>query len=427
MPPKRALKPTLSEATEAILGTEASERSKRRRVAALRQISCHVPVERTTTAFALNQWDRPHHLGLFVLTILVRAVVAVVPELRDNGNWFLWIGSRRVEQSFIFRPMLEDGTICFRTAEFHALTECMRRMHVHFPTAEGDAIHKLVSNIVTDVSLSLERQVWFTSFYLEFAFLGRWLGTEELREVSTFSASNFAAFCWNRRILPVTPRHGQGVQKAIHSKLKLLAADHNQKGFTDLLHQYWRDRLLTADETREIALCLNCDGNRISAIHRVLNNKHGFGCFSAKNLIEALAAHGLLRNVRAEEWGALKNGPSAQRYFTAVGVSRTDVLAYVQSVFAKMSAQDNIRVQIQGQDRMHIPYTSLNLPMCCFTERLVQYWACAQGRILTIHQNISRRMANPIPYHLLPNSEVKSVISRAFGGETFAEDEASDE
>ena len=48
-------------------------------------------------------------------------------------------------------------------------------------------------------------------------------------------------------------------------------------------------------------------------------------------------------------------------------------------------------------------------------EMTAQFWACAQGRILVVWNNISRTMAEPVPWYLLPNRAIKEEIAAAFG------------
>jgi len=73
-----------------------------------------------------------------------RALFAAMPELRenDNKNWHTSFGTKRIEQSALFRPMLKNNTCKFKTDEFYELCYAMRSMHLHSPTAEGDHIHQ---------------------------------------------------------------------------------------------------------------------------------------------------------------------------------------------------------------------------------------------------------------------------------------------
>ena len=89
------------------------------------------------------------------------------------------------------------------------------------------------------------------------------------------------------------------------------------------------------------------------------------------------------------------------------------MLEYVISVFCKFEQDDNLSVILPGGRTKKVPYAVLKLPLSAFTERLVQFWSCAQGRILTAHQCMFRGHSKPVPYHLLPNAQIKQQIAEA--------------
>ncbi len=56
----------------------------------------------------------------------------------------------------------------------------------------------------------------------------------------------------------------------------------------------------------------------------------------------------------------------------------------------------------------------------CIDERLMQYWACCQGRVLKTHES-NLRTAEPAPYHLWPTRRIiahiiETVRKRAANG-----------
>ena len=107
---KRQLKLTLSEAHGEIAEKNVTDRHKRRLREDLRTQTLSVPRERRSAKFALAQWDKLHHKALFAVTILVRALLNVMPELREpqNQRWHVSLGTERKEQSALFRPMLNS-------------------------------------------------------------------------------------------------------------------------------------------------------------------------------------------------------------------------------------------------------------------------------------------------------------------------------
>ena len=66
------------------------------------------------------------------------------------------------------------------------------------------------------------------------------------------------------------------------------------------------------------------------------------------------------------------------------------------------------------QSAIRLLFDWLQSAMSDFTERLIQFWSCAQGRILTAHQCMFRGHSKPVPYHLLPNAQIKQQIAETF-------------
>jgi len=130
---KRVLKKTFSEANDEIDDLNETDRSKRRKKKALRERGqCRVPAERRSAKFALGQFDKPHHFALFALTILVRALYSCVPELRDNASsgWSVSLGTKRIEQSALFRQLLKIKRCCFKNMRIY-ITESSHATHAY--------------------------------------------------------------------------------------------------------------------------------------------------------------------------------------------------------------------------------------------------------------------------------------------------------
>ena len=430
---KRVLKVTRSEAIADIEASSSSDCTKRRKKRDLAKQVLSLPPERRSSKFAIQQWDVAHHRALFALTILMRALVNVFPELRDNPDekFSVRVGSKRLEQSALFRPMLKSETCKFKTFEYHSFCKVLRLMHLHNPTAEGDHIHRITESLIWKQGVDMPGRVSSAVFFMEFAFLGRWLDARDFWRARKMSKKKFANYCWENGMVPITPRHGQGTNKSLHAQLKQCATVNNKKEFCRLLENFHGARMLTKQEARTIAAIVarpaTDETNRISDVNAVLEKKPGYGDFTAKNLVEVLSVHKLLQHVTAAEWKSLKNGPGASRFLSECGISRADMLEYVLSVFSKFEQDDNLSVILPGGRTKHVPYAALKLPLSAFTERLVQYWSCAQGRILTAHQCMFRGHSKPVPYHLLPNAQIKKQIAEAFAsGDAGDSDSESD-
>lgn len=417
---KRVLKATRSEAVAGIEKSKGSDRTKRRKTHDLANQVLTVSLERRSSRFAVQQWDVAHHRALFAFTILIRALLNVFPELRANPDdkFSVHLGSKRLEQSALFRPMLNSGTCKFKTFECHSFCKALRLMHLHHPAAEMDHIHQVAGSLFCKRGVDMPDKVWSAVFFLEFAFLGRWLGAGDLWRARMMTKTQFAKYCWENAMVPITPRHGQGTNKSLHAHLKECAVSGKKDEFCTLLEGFHAARMLTMQETRAIAAIVvrspKDETNRISDINGVLAKKTGYGDFAAKNLVEVLNVHGLLQHVTPAEWKALKNGPGASRFLNECGIPRADMLKFVKSAFCKFAQDDNLSVTLPDGRTKKVRYAALNLPLSAFTERLMQYWSCAQGRILTVHQCLFRGHSRPVMYHLLPNSKIKQQIAEAF-------------
>ena len=174
MAPKRKLLKRLSDAqAEARAETKhLSDRTKRRRLQEVRQNEYHVPMQRRSAQYALGKWPG-YHFALMGLTILFRCLFSAKPALRQNRfeECRLYMGTKRIEQSYLFRQFLDSPEGCaFGVQEIAAITKAMCNMHCHFPTAEGDHLHKITAPIVAEQD-SVEGQVRAVSFFLEFSWI----------------------------------------------------------------------------------------------------------------------------------------------------------------------------------------------------------------------------------------------------------------
>ena len=86
---------------------------------------------------------------------------------------------------------------------------------------------------------------------------------------------------------------------------------------------------------------------------------------------------------------------------------------------------------MHGGVAKHIPFEKLDISSEDITERLAQFWACAQCRILSTFQLFIGRgtiNANSIPYHLRPNKVLQVACRAAWINdiEDYSDDDSSD-
>ena len=89
--------------------------------------------------------------------------------------------------------------------------------------------------------------------------------------------TQFAKYCWENAMVPITPRHGQGTNKSLHAQLKQFAVSGKKNDFCILLEDFHTARMLTMQEARAIAAIVarspKDETNRISDINDMLAKK----------------------------------------------------------------------------------------------------------------------------------------------------------
>ena len=66
-----------------------------------------------------------------------------------------------------------------RCCRFRALLKAMCLMHLHFPKAVGDRLHRQIKDVVEQMPTLADR-VQSMSFFLEFSFLTHWVSDGQL-------------------------------------------------------------------------------------------------------------------------------------------------------------------------------------------------------------------------------------------------------
>ena len=151
----------------------------------------------------------------------------------------------------------------------------------------------------------------------------------------------------------------------------------------------------------------------------------GWGRLAIKNFIEALAANGLLEDDGTVAWESLPDGPGANKFWTGSKITRADMTAYVFKFWSDLKKDGNLKV-----NGKKVSFGRLLLQPEMVNERLMQYWACAQGRILSVFE-LFRRGGDPgmIPYHLKSNKVIRSMMVDCWekGNDAVEDDESSED
>ncbi len=140
--------------------------------------------------------------------------------LRDTDVRTLRINQREVHHSFLFRGLDPNRERIIDRHYISRLSNTMRNMRVHSVAAEDDKVHTLLAPALRQVT-SIAEKIRKITFAIGFAFLVHFPQVS-LQDVVTYcdvQPADFAWRCWDKGIVPVTPRFGQGSQKAWHVQL----------------------------------------------------------------------------------------------------------------------------------------------------------------------------------------------------------------
>ena len=182
----RKLKVTLSEGTEQIerevTEKQLSNRTKRRKMQGLLLQSLVCDRKNYAKEAAVPAWSEFGHTGLFMLTIVICGLLSAYPRLRDGFDGFNFkIAGRWATQCFLFRAGGDaaNGAKILPSSRFRALLKAMCLMHLHFPKAVGDRLHRQIKDVVEQMPTLADR-VQSMSFFLEFSFLTHWVSDGQL-------------------------------------------------------------------------------------------------------------------------------------------------------------------------------------------------------------------------------------------------------
>jgi hypothetical protein len=210
--------------------------------------------------------------------------------------------------------------------DFTSLADAMSTMHIHSVVAEHDRLHQSVKAIVQETAEGT-RKVQLLNFFFEFAFVTQFgQTTNQLRELANMTPELFASACYDRRIVPISPRYGQG------------AGGKN-----------WHRNLVRIFSMAEAGLIYQCCQlatqpggrcQRVDMFDAIFSQLTGFGALACKNYWEALVAHNIIQNSTPDEATQVADGPGAKHYWLTAGVSREKmletVLAYIKDPKCKI-------------------------------------------------------------------------------------------
>lgn len=413
----RPLKRRLSEAeAKAVEATEGlCDRSRRRALHQVRQVT-YTYVKKSNYDIMAETGHTPDQMvGEFVMSLIMRTMFAASPLLRKadmrKSSWS--INGDRLEQSKLFARSER-----LPTATIHHMATALSVMHCHSPQSEDD--HSHVSLQTCWSRSDFANQIRVSSFFQEFSFFLHFESrSSQINKVVVMNATDFGIYCWQCQIVPVSPRFGQGQGKTWHALLRKYSAHGEKDKFVTLIASIHQWRVLSVPEARVVAsvLGLPAPWNRVQELinffrHKPCEKKNfKGGRFYRKNHIESLMANRLFDDARIEELALLEDGPFAKQFLTLTGLSRLELVEKSQSLMKKVCP---CHVQVVLQDgKMQV--RALKIKANDIHDRLVQFWACAHLRIVGIAHAVSRRAANPVPYHLWPTTDILDVVLKGWG------------
>ena len=345
-------------------------------------MATHHKVKRFSTAFALKQYTADVHPPLMCITILLRLFMGSFRALRDADVRTLRINEREVHHSFLFRGLDMSRERIIDRYYVSRLSNTMRNMHVHSARAEDDKVHTLLAPALRQVT-SIAEKIRKITFAIGFAFLVHFpqVSLQDFVTHCDVQPADFARRCWDKGIVPVTPRFGQGSQKAWHSQLLQHLEKNNKTEYEELVllcHSKMVLNTAACDALAAIfAIPPNTGVDRMRVADTLLGEVPGFGSLAVKNTLEGTIAHGIFRPT-LEELKSYPNGQGAGKFWSSTGLNRQTAVTAVKTLFGRISI-----VHIAKEDACFQGTVSeLKFDTECIDERLMQYWACCQGRVL---------------------------------------------
>jgi hypothetical protein len=259
-----------------------------------------VDPKKITKEYALTRnidnalWTREDHGGIFVLTIVIRLLLRHNPGLRKTRfrRTRLRIRGRWAYQSCLFRHKGELSKQFNCVDDLETLIQAMCSMHLHNTIASQDRLHQSILDIVQE-PIDGARKVQLLSFFFEFAYVTQFGQTkEQLCEFAHMTPEAFANTCFDRGIVPVSPRFGQGAGgKNWHrnSVEYLVAGERERATFVALVCRIYSERVLSSEEAALVFACCQLSAapggrsERVVMFNAIFANFTKFGPLACKN------------------------------------------------------------------------------------------------------------------------------------------------
>ena len=166
--------------------------------------------------------------------------------------------------------------------------------------AEDDKVHTLLAPALRQVTSVVEK-IRKITFAIGFAFLVYFpqVSLQEFVMHCDVQPADFARRCWDKGIVPVTPRFGQGSQKAWHAQLLQHLEKNNKIEYEELVLLCHSKMVLPSAACDALAAIFaippNTGVDRMRVAVTLLGEVPGFGSLAAKNTLEGTIAHEIFR------------------------------------------------------------------------------------------------------------------------------------
>ena len=223
----------------------------------------------------------------------------------------------------------------------------------------------------------------------------------------------FARAMRSSHLMPVSPRFGQGDnQKSWYCNLLFYAQSKDWASWDALVVRICQERLFSDGELKVLVSILALAPSHIMDRMSLYRAAMGSAAFRRKNYLEAFLVHGLWSDASDLELARIDNGPGAGEFFKLTGISRSEM---VSAMAEYCDALVKVEVYEKASGRCYV-YTPQALGLCrsAITEAVVQYWSCAQGRILGVLHRQSMAALDPVPWYLKPNCYLLEEVFAAF-------------
>ena len=175
--------------------------------------------------------------------MLIRQLLHACPPLRHNLG-------RDYRVSIGTHPVAHYERLFGKTSDFNQhfcnhLVQGMACMHLHHVFHHQDTLHQSSASFLKAAARDPALQLHYLFFFMAFMFLPQFItSVKKLRECATMDPEAFAEWCWKKRVIPVSPRFGQGDRAKSWYKQLLSHAANNETAFKELITRIHTERVL---------------------------------------------------------------------------------------------------------------------------------------------------------------------------------------